>query len=59
MERFGLVEPKRNLSMQEALGTAGLQASATVYAACSNCGSQESGRATFCSQCGNKLGQMS
>lgn len=56
-ERFGLVEPKRNLSMQEALGTAGLQASASVYTSCSSCGGQESARATFCSQCGNRLGQ--
>lgn len=54
-ERFGLVEPKRNISMQDALGTASLQSSASVYTACSNCGSQESGRAAFCSQCGNRL----
>lgn len=56
-ERFGLVEPKRNISMQDALGTAILQPSASVQTACSNCGSQESGRAAYCSQCGNRLAQ--
>ena len=53
---FGLVEPKRQVSIPAIDGRVSLPPGPSGLRNCPNCGGQQSGEAAFCSRCGNPLG---
>ncbi len=54
-QSFGLVNPKRQVSIQDKVGAASLPQAPGAVRYCSNCGGQDLGEAAYCSQCGNQL----
>ena len=55
-ESFGLIEPKRQVSMPGQVGGASLLQGPSAIRYCSRCGGQQPGEAAYCSRCGSPLG---